>query len=142
MERTKILANVGTACDATDNPSTVQPSIAPSRAPIILPLHIQALPILHKGQDSQVPCSAVVLLHILTIWHKSTSIKNYSSSNKEYEQSDDADHDSDLEELTSDSGEEGLEDPNCLKLPHCLVKEPVKGKNNFSIKDVYEEEAE
>eukprot|EP00957_Ditylum_brightwellii_P139566 10636500-Ditylum_brightwellii.AAC.2 len=69
--------------------------------------------------------------------------KNSSSSiTKEYEQSDNGDRDSDLREVHSNSGEEDLEDSNCLKLPHYLLKEKVKGKNDFSIKDVNEEEAE
>eukprot|EP00957_Ditylum_brightwellii_P186152 14171953-Ditylum_brightwellii.AAC.1 len=88
MERTEILANIRSACSVTNNPSTVQPSMIPSRPPCIPPVYIQALPILHTGQNSQVLCSAVVLLCIVYS----------SSSDEDYHQSDDGDHYSDLEE--------------------------------------------
>eukprot|EP00957_Ditylum_brightwellii_P138201 10535153-Ditylum_brightwellii.AAC.1 len=100
MKRTEILANVGNALDAMNDLSTVQPR-----------------------QDSQVLCSASdqysaeldgggVTAHIVCSGLELVNKNNSSSSDEDYHQSDDGDHYSELEEVTSDSGEEDLEDPN------------------------------
>eukprot|EP00957_Ditylum_brightwellii_P106604 8132863-Ditylum_brightwellii.AAC.1 len=165
MERAEILVNIGSARDATDNPSTVQPTMIP-RSPCTPPVHIQALHNLHAGQNSQVLCSAGdpysteldgqsnsmlsgfdnscsgITAHSVCSGLEQVNKNSSSSSNEDYHQSDDGDHCYDLEEVTSDRGEEDLEDPNCLKLPHFLAKETVKEKKDFSVEDVYEEEAE
>eukprot|EP00957_Ditylum_brightwellii_P204977 15341642-Ditylum_brightwellii.AAC.1 len=61
---------------------------------------------------------------------------------QEYEQLDDGDHDSELGGVHSDSEEDNLDDPYCLKLSCYLLKETVKGKKDFYIGNVYEEEVE
>eukprot|EP00957_Ditylum_brightwellii_P080052 6088220-Ditylum_brightwellii.AAC.1 len=139
MKRTEILANVGNAFDAMNNLSTVHPSMIP-RPPCIPPIHIKALPILHTGLDSQILCSASdpysteldgqsnsffsgfddlvsgVTAHSVRLELEQVNRNDSSSSDKDYHQSDDRDHYFKLEEVISDSGEEDLEDQNCLKL--------------------------
>eukprot|EP00957_Ditylum_brightwellii_P187555 14282720-Ditylum_brightwellii.AAC.1 len=117
MERTEISANVGSACDVMNNLSAVQPSMI-LRPPRIPPVYVQALPILHKGHDSQVLCSAS------DPYSTETGQQKNSLSDEDYHQSDDGDHYSELEEL-----------------PHYLEKETVKGQKDFSIENMYKEEA-
>eukprot|EP00957_Ditylum_brightwellii_P178020 13560016-Ditylum_brightwellii.AAC.1 len=145
MKRTEIMVNTKNACDAMNNWSKVQPSMIP-RPHCIPPVQIQALPILHTGQGSQVLCSANdqyttdgVTAHSVRLGLEQVNKNDSSSSDEDYHQSNDRDHYSELKEVTSDSGEEDLEDPNCLKLPHYLVKETVKGQKDFFMEDIYEE---
>eukprot|EP00957_Ditylum_brightwellii_P041773 3163226-Ditylum_brightwellii.AAC.1 len=149
MKRTEILTNIRNARDAMNNPSTVQPCIIP-RPPCIPPVQIQALHILHTGQNFQMLCSvndqysteldggsnlffsgfdnsvSGVTAHSVHSGLEQVNKNDSSLSDENYHQSDDGDHYYELEEVTSDSGEEDLEDPNCLKLLHYLVKGTVK----------------
>eukprot|EP00957_Ditylum_brightwellii_P148960 11340950-Ditylum_brightwellii.AAC.1 len=118
MEKTQILVDSKFVCDATDNPSIVQPSIAPG-SPSIPPVHIQPLSIVDAGLNSQVPCSAVLLLHIHTVWHENMSMNTV------------------LLQATKNMSNEKMK--NMILTWGGIT---VKGKNKFSIKDVYEEEIE
>eukprot|EP00957_Ditylum_brightwellii_P150508 11460699-Ditylum_brightwellii.AAC.1 len=89
MERTEISANIGSACDATDDPSTVQHS-----DPYSTELDGWANLIFSRFNDL---CSGITACSVhsgLEQVNKNSS----SSSNEDYHQSDDGDHYSDLEE--------------------------------------------